>query len=235
MDALRIHVAHAASAPEWGVLLYPSIMGLDDNMRGFARVLAQAGLTAVVWDPYDGEDGNGGVSEMLARSRRCEDQTMVRDLTRVVDLMQDEMSLPAVAGIGWCFGGRVALIHAGRDDRVRALSVFNPTLWSPVAVRIDGLPVPLSRSDFPGQTMDEFALASSIGGPVQVSRPEHDFTGPAEYQSLIAALQERQHPTFYAYYPGADHGFSYTPGSANELAHRFSWAATLSLLSMSVR
>lgn len=235
MDALRIYVAHAASAPEWGVLLYPSIMGLDDTMRGFARALAQTGVTAVVWDPYDGEDGHGGVDEMLARSRRCEDENMVRDLARVVDHMQDEMSLPAVAGVGWCFGGRVALIHAGSDDRVSALSVFNPTLWSPAAVLIDGLPAPLSRSDFPGQTMDEFALASSIVGPVQISRPEHDFTGPAEYPRLIAALQERQHPTFYAYYPGADHGFSYSPGPANELAHRFSWAATLSLLSTSSR
>ncbi len=234
LGSLRIQVAHA-SAPTVGVLLYPTIMGLDDTMRGFARAVARTGMTAVVWDPYDGEDGNGDVREMLAKSKRCEDESMVRDLKRIVDHMQDDLSLSAVAGIGWCFGGRVALLHAGSDDRVGALSAYNPTLWSPTPVRIEGIPVPMSRADFPGQSMDEIALAGLVRGPVQIARPEHDFTQPAEYQSLMAALYERQYPTFYEYYPGAGHGFSYTPGPANEQAHDFSWAATLSLLSKSFR
>lgn len=46
---------------------------------------------------------------------------------------------------------------------------------------------------------------------------------------LHVALRTRQDPTIYEYYPAAGHGFSYTPGEANERAHRYAWATTLSL------
>ena len=62
---LRVHVATAPSSP-LGILMYPTIMGLDEPMRRFARAFAEAGFTAVVWDPYDGEDGTGSIPEMLA-------------------------------------------------------------------------------------------------------------------------------------------------------------------------
>lgn len=150
IGALRIHVAHGTSGSRAGVLLYPTINGLDETMRARASSLASAGMTAVLWDPYDGEDGSGDV-------------------------------------------------------------------W-----------------DFPGQTMDEFALAASIRGPVQVCRPGHDLNQPAEYRRLLDALHARHDPTFYEYYPEAEHMFSHKPGQANERAHRFAWAATLSVLSMSL-
>ena len=57
IGSLRIHVSSAAGSPA-GVLLYPTIMGLDEPMRALARKLSGAGLTAVVWDPYDGADGD---------------------------------------------------------------------------------------------------------------------------------------------------------------------------------
>ncbi len=231
LDSLRIHVSHAGRTSHAGVLLYPTIMGLDDTMRAFAKSFASKGLTAVVWDPYDGEDGTGNVKEMFAKSKRREDKSVVRDLKLIVDYMKSALDLTSIAGVGWCFGGRIAILHGGSDDRIEALSSYNPTIWSPTPVSIEGMPVPVSRSVFQGQTMDEFALAAAVRGPVQVCRPEHDFTQPAEYQRLIDALHTRHDPTFYEYYPGSGHGFSYTPGRANESAHRFAWAATLSLLS----
>ncbi len=227
IGSLRIHVAFPAAESRTGVLLYPTIMGLDATMRACAGVFAAAGMTAVVWDPYDGEDGNGVVPQMLARSQQCEDRQVVADLTRIVDHMGDELRLPVIAGIGWCFGGRVGLLHAGTDQRVRVLAAYNPTIWSPTPVDIDGKV--LSKADFPQQTLDEFELARAIRGPVQVSRPENDFTQPAEYQRLLDALCARPDPTFYEYHPSADHGFSYTPGEANLRAHRLAWAATMSL------
>ena len=232
LGSMRIHVARPESDSRTGVLLYPTIMGLDETMRACARAFAGSGMTAVVWDPYDGEDASGGIPQMLARSKQCEDRRVVRDLESIVDHMQSELGLASIAGIGWCFGARIGVLHAGSDERVGVLSAYNPTLWSPTPVSINGFP--MSRQDFPGQTLDEFVLATSIRGPVQVSRPEHDFTQPKEYQRLVEALQTRQDPTFYEYYPGADHGFSYTPGEANARAHRFAWSATLSLFAMSL-
>jgi carboxymethylenebutenolidase len=229
---LRLHVAEPSEPAHVAMLLYPTIFGLDDTMRTFARALALAGITAVVWDPYDGEDAAGGVPGMVERSKTREDETMVADLRTVVDHVVGDLGIAAVAGLGWCFGGRIAVLHAGHDDRVQAVCAYNPTIW-PEALPADVAPTtpPLVRSDFPGQTMDEFDLAARIAGPVQVCHPEHDFTPQAEYDRLLAALYGRPTPTTYEYYPGCDHGFSYTPGPANALAHRMAWAGSLALLS----
>ena len=228
LGRLRVHVALPSTASTSGVLLYPTITGLTQSMRDFADAFARDGHAAVVWDPYDGEDGSGDIPEMVAKSARCEDNAVVSDLREIVDYMRDELRLGSLAAIGWCFGGRIGLLHAGSDDRIGMLSAYNPTIWSQTPVVIDG--IARSRADFPGQTMDEFALASAIAGPVQVSQPEHDFTQQAEYDRLLQALRDRPWPTSYEYHPGADHGFSYTPGEANQRAHRFAWTATLSLL-----
>jgi carboxymethylenebutenolidase len=228
LGSLRIHVARPQSDSKVGALLYPTIFGLEDSMRGFARSIADAGVTAVVWDPYDGEDSTSDAKEMLARSKDREDAEVVRDLKAIVDHMEGELDLPDIAAVGWCFGGRLALVHAGSDDRVGTVCTYNPTMWSETPVAIG--PFTQSRADFVGQTMDEFELAKAIGGPVQVCRPGSDFTQPAEYDRLIGALHSRNDPTVYEYYPKAEHGFSYTPGADNERAQRQSWATTLELL-----
>ena len=229
LGQLRIHVAHPAQNSRAGVLLYPTIRGLDDTMRESAQVFADAGMCAVVWDPYNGEDVTGDVMHMLARSKECEDESMVRDLRSVVDYMQGELELASIAGIGWCFGGRVALIHGGSDERIRAVSAYHPTLWLDTPIDFAGRS--LSIADFPEETLDVFALAASINGPVQICHPERDFTPQAAYDRLLEALRTRPEPTIYEFYPGADHGFSFALGTANEKAQRFAWAITLSLFS----
>lgn len=233
LGSLRLHVASAASATTTGVLLYPTIFGLNQAMRGFARDLASAGMTAVVWDPYDGEDGTDVVPEMVARAKQREDETVIGDLRTVVDHMRDDLGLASIAGVGWCFGGRLAVLHAGVDDRIGPLSLYNPTFWSATPVDVNGRP--MSRADWPGQTMDEFELAASVQGPVQVCRPEHDLTQPAEYERLMEVLRTRSAPTIYEYYPGSEHGFSYSPGDANERAHRCAWAITRALFTTELR
>jgi carboxymethylenebutenolidase len=227
LGRLRIHVAPAAQATTAGVLLYPTIFGLNGSMRDFAAQLATAGFTAVVWDPYDGEDGSPDPGEMVARSKHCEDATVVADLVTVVDHMVGELGLERIGGLGWCFGGRLGLLHAGTDRRVQALATYNPTMWSPQPVEVEGRP--MGRADFPEQTMDEFVVARAIRGPVQVCRPQDDFTRPAEYARLLDALFDRTGPTILEYFPGAEHAFSYKPGEANAAAHRFAWANTLAL------
>lgn len=228
LGPLRVHVARKSHGSQTGVLLYPTIRGLDNAMRTTAQAVANAGMYAVVWDPYNGEDATGDVFDMLDRSKECDDQNMVRDLKSVVDYMKGELGLTSVAGIGWCFGGRVALIHGGSDDRICAVSGYHPTIWPEDPVQFAGRS--LSRADFPGETLDEFALASSVNGPVQICHPERDFVPRAVYERLLEALRARPEPTIYEFHPGADHGFSFAPGKTNEEAHRFAWATTMSLI-----
>jgi carboxymethylenebutenolidase len=222
--------ARPAAPARVGVLLYPTIMGVNAPMERFAAELVALGMTVAIWDPYRGEPVSDELTEMVPRSQACEDGAAIDDLTAIADHMQTALGLRRIAGIGWCFGGRIGLLHAGLDERIAVLGAYNPTMLSPMPVEVAGVGV-TSRADLPGQTMDELELARRIVGPVQVTRPGRDFTQPAEYQALIEALFQRPAPTFYEYHPGVDHGFSYTPGEDNRRAHRYAWAGTLSLLS----
>jgi carboxymethylenebutenolidase len=211
------------------VLLYPTIFGVTAWLGAFAEELAQLGLTVVAWDPYRGEPVSDSVMEMVRRSASCQDEAAMEDVTLIVDHLRSSLGVGEVAGLGWCFGGRIGLVHAGVDPRITLLCSYNPTMLSVTPVDVPGIGT-TSRADQPGQTMDELALARDIVGPVQVTRPQHDFTQPAEYASLATALFERDDPTFYEYYPGAGHGFSYTPGEANQRAQTLAWSRTRSLL-----
>jgi carboxymethylenebutenolidase len=227
-DGLMVHVARPAATTDRAVLLYPTIMGVDEPMRRFAAEFAAVGLLAVVWDPYDGAEVGGGPQVMLPRSKEREDREVLADLDRVVTYMEAELGADSIAAIGWCFGGRIALLHAGRDQRVRPVCAYNPTIYSTTPLEVPGIG-PISRADFAGQTLDELEISRAIRGPVQVSRPERDFTQGPEYEALFAALCARPDQTIYEFHPGATHGFSYTPGEANERAHRLAWAVTLAL------
>ena len=229
LGSARAEISAPSQPSGIGVLLYPTIFGIDPPMRHFAADLVARNHTVAIWDPYDGTPVSVDVMEMVGRSKAIEDDRAIGSLTRVVDHMRDALGLGQIVGIGWCFGGRIGLLHAGLDSRVAALSTYNPTILSPTPIEIKGVGV-VSRADNPGQTMDEFDLARKIAGPVQVTRPAHDFTQPAEYEKLVAALFAREAPTFYEYYPGVGHGFSYTPGEANEQAQRYAWSGTVSLI-----
>jgi len=229
LGCARAQVTHPSQPSDVGVLLYPTMWGIDAAMRRFAVDLAARDMSVVTWDPYAGEPPSEVLMEMVVRSKAYEDGRAIDALNLIVDHMQTGLGLRQIAGIGWCFGGRIGLLHAGLDHRIAVLSAYNPTILSPTPVAIAGVGV-TSKSDFPGQTMDECDLARRIVGPVQVTRPARDFTQPTEYQVLIDALFEREAPTFYEYYPGVGHGFSYTPGEANERAQRYAWTGTLSLL-----
>lgn len=230
LGAARAHVVAAAAPARVGVLLYPTIFAINPAMRRFAGELAERNMTTVVWDPYRGEPAGDSMPEIIEKSKTCHDEDAVDDLRQIVDHMHVDLGIERIAGIGWCFGGRIGLLHAALDHRVRLLCSYNPTMLSVTPFEVPGVGV-VSRADHPCQTMDELALARRIAGPVQVARPERDFTQPAEYAALVDALFAREAPTFYEYHPGSGHGFSYEPGEANERAHRYAWAHTLSLLS----
>lgn len=229
VGSLHLHVAQPVEATHVGVLLYPTIAGLDEHMSAQAATLAEDGLTAVVWDPYDGNPPAGGRVAALELSKSFQDEDIVRSVTRVLDYMQDELSLGSFSAFGWCFGGRVALLHAGLDPRIGGVVAYNPTIWGDQVVEFG--PMRFSGADFPGETMDVVAGASAIHGPVQICHPEHDFTPQDVYDELLARLRTRPAPTFYEYYPGVGHGFGQGPTEADAAARAAAWPRTLRTLS----
>jgi carboxymethylenebutenolidase len=223
----RLHVVRAASGGA-GVLVQPTIAGVNDHMRTVAADLAANGFTAVVWDPFRGEPVSGDRMNQIQQAKALRDDRIIADLAAATEYMAGALGLNALGAVGWCMGGRAALVHAGQDTRIGAVSAYNPTILTDKVVEMWG--ARFTRADAPGQTMDEFALAGAIGGPVQVVRPGEDIAQPDDYARLTERLYARPHPTLVEYYPLASHGFSYTPSSpANIAAGRQSWASTLAM------
>jgi carboxymethylenebutenolidase len=115
--------------------------------------------------------------------------------TELLDYLSGELGCSKVGVMGWCLGGRFALLLGARDHRPANVVAFHPTVPSKLA---------------PQHTYDAIAEAGAITAPVMVSYPGADTLVPnADFEALQTALQARSTgATFTHYFPGADHGFS---------------------------
>ena len=131
IDAGRVKglVTHADS-PRAGVLLLCTISGVDAFMRERGQRLAEAGYSSLVWDPYPGEPLPQDLPSAQARARKLNDGA-VDEMSDCVGYMLDAMKLPAVAVVGFCLGGRYALLLGARDKRLFACVPFYPSVIVP--------------------------------------------------------------------------------------------------------
>lgn len=228
VGSVRLRITEPDRPTGSAVVLLPTIAGVDGYMAHVADLLARDGHVVAAWDPYDGKPVPAETPGRLALSRAIMDEDAVRGIRTVVDHLTGPMKLARIATIGWCLGGRYALLHGGLDPRLAAVVSYNPTLYSPTPVMVQGHL--LSKADFPGQTLDEYGIVRRIACPVQVARPGHDLAQPAEYGKLQAALYARTVPTRIDYFPEAAHGFAYQPrNAADRSAAVIAWAGTRAL------
>ena len=217
---------HARFAKPWGkcsagVLLLPSAFGLGPSTDEQLTRLAQTGLAALAWDPYSAYD------PAMPREERSKiadtlllDGDALREQSSWIDTMQDKLGLSCVGVLGFCMGGRMALLLAASDPRVKAASAFYPTM----------------RDPRPANAMDLPPLADQIDCPVQVHYPGKDhLTSHASLQRLRAALDARQAttPAAVIHYPQARHGFlgkTREESPADFESGLTSWAVTTAFL-----
>src|SRR5215472_9155105 len=110
-----------------------------------------------------------------------------------IDYMMGELALGSVGVLGFCLGGRYALMAAAQDKRAKACAAAYPSIENP---------------RLPNQEQDAVALAADIRCPVHVIQPGHDHVATVEtYAALRETLQKRAAPTMWQYYPDAEHGF----------------------------
>jgi carboxymethylenebutenolidase len=199
-----------------GVLLLPSVHGIDQYSKAYAHALAEAGLAIVVWEPFPGWPPAASRDERAARLATLTDATSLRDMTWWLELMIGELSLTKLGTAGFCLGGRYGLLLCARDPRVAACVSYYPTIETP----------PL-----PGQDEDVVALAKSIPCPVHMIRAGKDhLTTDDVFRRLQAALQSRAAPTIIQHYPDGDHNFLQRTGPANEVAVHLSTPQTIAFL-----
>ena len=114
-------------------------------------------------------------------------------VTGWLDTLLGELGLTSVAILGFCIGGRFALLQAARDKRLKACAMAYPSIENPRLAN---------------QELDALELAANIDCPVHLIRPGNDHvTSPETYEVLTRALLTRSSPTTIQIHPAAEHGF----------------------------
>jgi carboxymethylenebutenolidase len=202
--------------------MLPMITGIGEQLRDWADEVADTtGVTVLVWDPWHGvSSDNTPLAELRDRLSRLDDATSLDEIARLVDHMHVALGLRRVTVVGWCLGGRYALLAGARHPRLTGVVAMHPTL-------------PMGESE--RGEFDAAAAAADISAAVMVHYPGLDHIVPVEsFKRLEAALVARSDAaSFLAVHPRAHHGFSDRKNHAdpaNAEAFRLAWPQVLAFL-----
>lgn len=191
------YVAAPKAGARGGVLVLPTIFGVNEFARSYAEALANAGLAAAVWDINSGLPLSTDYQECIRRARTLTDEGVLSMIARWRSVLKDYCGAGAAGVLGFCIGGRFALLQASHDRSIAACAIAYPSIENP---------------RLPNQAMDALALAANIACPVHMLRPGNDHvTSPETYDVLTRALLSRREPTMIQRYPEAEHGFMHRP------------------------
>lgn len=209
-----------------GMLLLPMITGIGQQVRDWADELAEEGTTALVWDPFHGRSSdNSTLDDLSGLLYRMDDDAALTEQTALLDHLLGDLGCRAAGVMGWCLGGRFALLLAARESRLAGVVAYHPT--TPAELR-------------PNQTHDAIAEATAITAPVMLIYPSADTLVPVtDFEALQAALQSRPAgATVTQFFPGADHGFSDRSRHGKEVnadAFRLSWPLARAFVATTTR
>ena len=211
------HITHA-ERPRGGVLVLPTITGVDAHMKDRAKALAEAGFTAMIWNSYPGETPPSDPDSARPFAAKLNDG-LVQSMSACVSHLLDKLKLPAVAVMGFCLGGRYAVLLAAKDKRLVGCVPFYPSIRVPMS---------------PNQTLDAMALAGEIACPVHLVHGTADqvFLHPV-FLKLRDVLDQRNVATTAQIHPGAVHSFmrpDLHSNPANATASRLSWPPVVAFL-----
>jgi carboxymethylenebutenolidase len=194
IDGLRAYVAQPEQQGSAGVLVLPTIQGIEEHIEAICGWLNDAGLTALAWDPFSAFDANLPVQERWPIGRdQLDDRVGQREQLRWVRYMHEELTLANIGVLGFCLGGRMALTLCAAEPGLKACAAYHPSI----------------EAHHPPRHLDAIAAAKKITCPVQVLYPGRDHvTTRATFEALREALESRSQPTTVQVYPDADHGFT---------------------------
>jgi carboxymethylenebutenolidase len=226
VHSLRAYLSRPQDDGGAGMLLLPMVTGINAQVREFADDIARAGVTALSWDPWHGPSADDTPSEELrAMMRKLDDEAALGEHSRLLAYLFGELGLRKVGVIGWCLGGRFALLLGGRDRRLANVVAYHPTVPIPPA---------------PNHSLDAAEHSGRIAAPVMMLYPGQDSLVPrVSFDQLQTALNSRENAASIVHlYPQAEHGFSSKQHHGNEInaeAYAVSWPQVLAFIKATTR
>ena len=217
--------APEGNGPWPAVIVVQEIFGVNDDIRGFAAWVAEAGYVAVAPDMYHRAGYNVVVSygpdRDRARGLRSEvtHDHIVADLNATVAHLQARADVDAgrIGIVGFCFGGMIAYLAAARVPGIKAAAVY-----------YGGEIVP--RPDAPPGTPSLLeATAGDVGCPIIGFWGDADHLIPVEsVREIEAALKAAGKSIENHIYEGAGHGFVWEDRPGHHAAGtKDAWSRTL--------
>ncbi|OLT44090.1 dienelactone hydrolase [Saccharomonospora sp. CUA-673] len=223
-----VYLATPRESTGAGMLILPMITGIGERVREFAAELAGHGVTALSWDPFDGVSmDDTPLESMFELMHGLDDEHCLGEMRELLDHMFGELGLQKVGVVGYCLGGRFALLLGAREARLANVVAYHPTVF----------PEPAAN-----HTVDAFTESARIAAPTMMLYPGQDTAVPREvFDRLQEALQSRtdeRAATIVHLYPQAHHGFSDTRShgaEVNEHAYAVSQPQVLAFVDATTR
>jgi carboxymethylenebutenolidase len=102
---------------------------------------------------------------------------MQANVKKWIDYMESDLALTSIGVLGFCLGGRYALIAAAQENRIKACAAAYPSIENP---------------RLPNQQHDAVAVAADIRCPVHVLQPGHDHVATVETYATLRETQRRR-------------------------------------------
>jgi carboxymethylenebutenolidase len=205
-----------ADGPHPAVLVIAGNRISEEYIPNTCAALALAGYVGLAPDIFHVLPETAQTLEaMRAAGANHSDSDVVNDVQAGIEYLRAQpfVRMGGIGALGFCYGGRIAMLLGARSREVDAVVAYHP---GPV-------------------TQEEIARLSV---PVQIHCGTADHNVPlAQIRALEAMLRAQHTPVELHLYEGADHGFlAYTrPPRYNPAAGALSWQRTIAFLAGKLR
>ncbi|MCE9578994.1 MAG: dienelactone hydrolase family protein [Deltaproteobacteria bacterium] len=216
-DGSRAYQAWPDEAgPVPAIVVIGEAYGLNPHIQRVVSRFAAAGFAALAPDLfdqaiYDYADLRGAIGHL----QRLDDATAIARTSRAVDQLAQDPAVTAIGAVGFCMGGRLAVLAGLEDPRLAAITAF-----------YGGGIAPAERFFGKAPLVDRLG---ELRAPLQLWYGADDaFIRPDEHGRIAVALGSAGKRYSLGVFPGATHGFfgEDRPSYAAEPA-RIAWRDTL--------